>query len=77
MVLDTENRSWNKRQAVGDPQGPNGFIAAKTRCPLLLLADYSLFRGMGGGSTKTTINYLVSNIIQLKVPDQLLFVSLF
>ena len=62
MVLDTENRSWNKRQAVGDPQGPNGFIAAKTRCPLLLLADYSFFRGMGGGSTKTTINYLVSNI---------------
>ena len=62
---------------MGDPQGPNGFSAAKTRCPLLLVADHRFFRGMGGGSTKTTINYLVSNIIQLKVLDQLLFVSLF
>lgn len=34
----------------------------KTRCPLLLVADYRFFREMGGGDTKTTINYLVSNL---------------
>lgn len=32
----------------------------RTRCPLLLVADYRFFREMGGGDTKTTINYLVS-----------------
>lgn len=31
----------------------------RTRCPLLLVADYRFFREMGGGDTKTTINYLV------------------
>ncbi|XP_050436279.1 ADAM 17-like protease isoform X2 [Adelges cooleyi] len=34
----------------------------KTRCPLLLVADYRFFREMGGGDTKTTINYLISLI---------------
>jgi len=32
----------------------------RTRCPLLLVADYRFFREMGGGDTKATINYLVS-----------------
>lgn len=31
----------------------------KTRCPLLLVADYRFFQEMGGSNTKTTINYLV------------------
>lgn len=31
----------------------------KTRCPLLLVADYRFFQEMGGSDTKTTINYLV------------------
>lgn len=39
----------------------------KTRCPLLLVADYRFFQEMGGSDTKTTINYLVngfnSNVI--------------
>lgn len=34
----------------------------KTRCPLLLVADYRFFQEMGGSNTKTTINYLVSVI---------------
>lgn len=34
----------------------------RTRCPLLLVADYRFFREMGGGDTKTTINYLISLI---------------
>lgn len=32
----------------------------KTRCPLLLVADYRFFQEMGASNTKTTINYLVS-----------------
>lgn len=32
----------------------------KTRCPLLLVADYRFFQEMGGSNVKTTINYLVS-----------------
>lgn len=30
-----------------------------TRCPLLLVADYRFYREMGGGNSRTTINYLV------------------
>lgn len=35
------------------------YTPTKTRCPLLLVADYRFYNEMGGGSTKTTINYLV------------------
>lgn len=35
------------------------YTPTKTRCPLLLVADYRFFLEMGGGNTKTTINYLV------------------
>ena len=37
------------------------FNGDKTRCPLLLVADYRFFREMGGSNYKTTVNYLVSN----------------
>lgn len=40
----------------------------RTRCPLLLVADYRFFREMGGGDTKTTINYLVSIDIFRSIP---------
>lgn len=36
------------------------YTPTKTRCPLLLVADYRFYREMGASSTKTTINYLVS-----------------
>lgn len=36
------------------------YTPTKTRCPLLLVADYRFFQEMGGGNTKTTINYLAS-----------------
>jgi len=58
LISEVES-SRNKRQAGVGPPDPYGFSAAKTRCPLLLVADYRFFREMGGGSTKTTINYLV------------------
>lgn len=31
----------------------------RTRCPLLLVADFRFFQEMGASNTKTTINYLV------------------
>ena len=37
----------------------------QTRCPLLLVADYRFFNEMGGGSSKTTVNYLISLIDRL------------
>ncbi|XP_064090415.1 ADAM 17-like protease isoform X1 [Macrobrachium nipponense] len=38
------------------------FNVEKTRCPLLLVADYRFFREMGGSNYKTTVNYLISLI---------------
>lgn len=35
------------------------YAPTKTRCPLLLVADYRFYQEMGASSTKTTINYLV------------------
>lgn len=36
------------------------YTPTKTRCPLLLVADYRFYQEMGASSTKTTINYLVT-----------------
>lgn len=38
------------------------YTPTKTRCPLLLVADYRFFQEMGSGNTKTTINYLVNSL---------------
>lgn len=38
----------------------HSFDIAKSRCPLLLVADYRFYQNMGGRSEKNTINYLVS-----------------
>lgn len=35
------------------------YTPTKTRCPLLLIADYRFYQEMGSSNTKTTINYLV------------------
>ncbi len=50
-------KSREKRQA-----DQYEYTPTKTRCPLLLVADYRFFQEMGGGNTKTTINYLISLI---------------
>ncbi|XP_065201925.1 ADAM 17-like protease isoform X2 [Planococcus citri] len=47
----------SKRQI--DSYDPYETKPNKTRCPLLLVADYRFFQEMGGSDTKTTINYLV------------------
>ncbi|KPJ03069.1 ADAM 17-like protease [Papilio xuthus] len=38
------------------------YTPTKTRCPLLLVADYRFFQEMGASNTKTTISYLISLI---------------
>lgn len=38
------------------------YTPTKTRCPLLLVADYRFFQEMGASNTKTTISYLVSSV---------------
>uniref|UniRef100_T1J977 ADAM 17-like protease n=1 Tax=Strigamia maritima TaxID=126957 RepID=T1J977_STRMM len=38
------------------------FDSSRTRCPLLLVADYRFYQSMGGLSKKSTINYLISLI---------------
>lgn len=53
MIMEAENNNGrNKRQAGVGPPDPYGFSAAKTRCPLLLVADYRFFREMGGDLPK-------------------------
>lgn len=42
------------------------YTPTKTRCPLLLVADYRFFQEMGGSNTKTTINYLVRRYLTIK-----------
>jgi hypothetical protein len=51
---DGYTKMRNKRQAEQYEYTPT-----KTRCPLLLVADYRFYQEMGGSNTKTTINYLV------------------
>lgn len=53
-LFKAPKRSRHKRQA-----DQYEYTPTKTRCPLLLVADYRFFQEMGSGNTKTTINYLV------------------
>ena len=57
LLSSETNKSRTKRQA---PEFLT--ILRQTRCPLLLVADYRFFNEMGGGSSKTTVNYLISLI---------------
>lgn len=43
------------------------YTPTKTRCPLLLVADYRFFQEMGASNTKTTISYLVSIMFVLEL----------
>ncbi|CRK87999.1 CLUMA_CG001785, isoform A [Clunio marinus] len=52
-----EHKSRGKRQA-----DQYEYTPTKTRCPLLLVADYRFFQEMGSSNTKTTISYLISLI---------------
>lgn len=48
------------------------YTPTKTRCPLLLVADYRFYQEMGASSTKTTINYLVMLHSALNVTNYIL-----
>lgn len=52
---ETQNGKRSKRQA-----DQYEYTPTKTRCPLLLVADYRFFQEMGNSNTKTTISYLVN-----------------
>ncbi|CAG0901208.1 unnamed protein product [Cyprideis torosa] len=57
-----DNRSRREADQQHLTQAYTTFQHQKTRCPLLLVADYRFFREMGHGQTKTTIDYLISLI---------------
>lgn len=60
-LFKAPKRSRHKRQA-----DQYEYTPTKTRCPLLLVADYRFFQEMGSGNTKTTINYLVCFVFNLR-----------
>ncbi|XP_018018283.1 ADAM 17-like protease isoform X1 [Hyalella azteca] len=55
--LDGPHRRVKRQQAEA-----YNFNGDKTRCPLLLVADYRFFKEMGGSNYKSTVNYLISLI---------------
>ncbi|KAG7300212.1 hypothetical protein JYU34_015770 [Plutella xylostella] len=60
---DTDDQTMNtaaKRRT--KRQSDYEYTPTKTRCPLLLVADYRFFQEMGASNTKTTISYLISLI---------------
>ncbi|XP_030081653.1 ADAM 17-like protease isoform X2 [Drosophila hydei] len=60
LELEAKDNELNAREKRQSDQYE--YTPTKTRCPLLLVADYRFFQEMGGGNTKTTINYLISLI---------------
>ena len=63
MKIDEELKLMSSDHNRTKRQAPEFLtILRQTRCPLLLVADYRFFNEMGGGSSKTTVNYLISLI---------------
>lgn len=60
-ILDSLNEQIQraKRRVKRQQAEAYNFNGEKTRCPLLLVADYRFFKEMGGSNYKTTVNYLV------------------
>ncbi|XP_053669442.1 ADAM 17-like protease [Anopheles marshallii] len=58
-ATDSQDSKKTRRKRQADQYE---YTPTKTRCPLLLVADYRFFQEMGGSNTKTTINYLISLI---------------
>ncbi|XP_049282235.1 ADAM 17-like protease [Anopheles funestus] len=58
-AADSQDSKKTRRKRQADQYE---YTPTKTRCPLLLVADYRFFQEMGGSNTKTTINYLISLI---------------
>ncbi|XKL62355.1 hypothetical protein PGB90_002188 [Kerria lacca] len=61
-INNSTNFHYERHKRQIDAYDPYESKPNKTRCPLLLVADYRFFQEMGGSDTKTTINYLISLI---------------
>ncbi|XP_068218775.1 ADAM 17-like protease [Palaemon carinicauda] len=59
---DVHDKGPKHRVKRQNAEAYSNFNGDKTRCPLLLVADYRFFREMGGSNYKTTVNYLISLI---------------
>lgn len=59
-IPDTSHMSEGNQTKRFKRQSDYEYTPTKTRCPLLLVADYRFFQEMGASNTKTTISYLVS-----------------
>ncbi|XP_045483006.1 ADAM 17-like protease [Harmonia axyridis] len=57
---DNSSLVRDKRQIIFYEE--NNFVPTRTRCSLLLVADYTFYKNMGGSSTKKTTNYLINLI---------------
>ncbi|XP_045450383.1 ADAM 17-like protease [Melitaea cinxia] len=62
QFLDSSHNNQQKVVNRVKRQSDYEYTPTKTRCPLLLVADYRFFQEMGASNTKTTINYLISLI---------------
>lgn len=60
-ILNDQNQRAKRRVKRQQAEAYN-FNGEKTRCPLLLVADYRFFKEMGGSNYKTTVNYLVCTV---------------
>lgn len=61
-LLDSGNNNESDIHHREKRQSDYEYTPTKTRCPLLLVADYRFFQEMGASNTKTTISYLISLI---------------
>ncbi|XP_019874693.1 ADAM 17-like protease isoform X2 [Aethina tumida] len=59
---DEVDNPWTRDHSRRKRSPDNYDVLTKTRCPLLLVADYRFYQEMGASNTKTTINYLISLI---------------
>ncbi|XP_068218960.1 ADAM 17-like protease isoform X2 [Palaemon carinicauda] len=57
-IFNEGPKSRVRRQQADDTDG----APVKSRCSLLLIADYHFFREMGGSNYKATVNYIISLI---------------
>lgn len=62
LTPDTSNAHQGNQTKRVKRQSDYEYTPTKTRCPLLLVADYRFFQEMGASNTKNTISYLISLI---------------
>lgn len=76
VYLNTTDITQTNKKRV-KRQSDYEYTPTKTRCPLLLVADYRFFQEMGASNTKTTISYLVNILFKCRQINNVIYVSLF